>query len=118
MDTVQKGKMAVVTLWALAVILFVWIFLPSAGEWAKPQASEASVEKLTGQYGDFSILLGSNEKTAYVGIGVKSPEVFLKAVKDAVDLTEKKTGRKVISMSGGTSLADVVFHLEEPKSSK
>jgi hypothetical protein len=72
-------------------------------------------DKLTGQYGDFSILLGSDDLIVYVGIGIKPPKVYLKAVTDAQRMTEDVTGKKVVGMCGGTPLADVVFYLEDPR---
>lgn len=72
------------------------------------KASEAN--NVDGWYGDYA-LESYNGDRVYVKISSRKPEVFIKALSDAVKKAEEKSKKKVVSMQSGGTYASAVLYL-------
>ena len=115
-ERVVKASSSVPLLMVLLVVVVGGFVVAAAhNQESHPRHNVSPIEKLAGQYGDFSIVSSGNNDMVFVTIATLPPQEYLHAMKKAWDLAEEKTGRKVSAMSGGASLTSVVLHLEDKK---
>ena len=74
------------------------------------------VVKLTGNYGDYSLQDGE-DGAIFIFIRTRNPRAFIKALSDAIEMAEKKSGKKVVGIIPSTLPAAVIY-LEKPSPPK